>query len=834
MEHRLGNDRSTELETAVAALVSIARDRLRPSRRGGRHLVTLMFLNGTAMSGQKDHACHAGLDLPRTGPDHGRATGSSPSATSSPGCCRSRRAGRSIDGELYEMPEAVLHDQLLPAEPAGAGARDDPADRRRGGPCHVPAAERLSAGDKVVDISELGGFRAYQRFLAANQRLGARCWAGPSGERRQVDAGRLLARLAARWPGSSALAPAGGHPAGLVGRVADGRRPAARVGRRRRAPTRGSTRSATSSRSGPAPQPGAAAPRHRQPPRHRPGRRRPGRGVRRGRRRGRSWPPCRTRGARLRHPVRAVAFANEEGVRRPSLHGQPGRRRPGRAGRAGAAPGRTAAPSARSLREAGCRPDGLAAGGVAAGAAAFVELHIEQGPVLDASGVPVGVVTAITGQQRGTIEVTGRANHAGTTPMDHAPRRPGRGRRARAGGREPGRPGPLRRGDGRPAAGRAGRGQRDPGPGGDEPRRPIPSPTTADEVAARGTGAPGQGDRQRAAAYEVELDLLAPTRPVPADPAVEDIIEAAARALGLESLRLPSGAGHDCAILAGLGTGRDDLRAKHGGRQPPLVRGHGRRRAGGRGPGAAPLLDRPRCRGEMTRRPTPATWPATESTRPIRVAGPGPAGRQLRDQLGGRRREQHPARRRRFGGRLQDVIGAEPWPGLRHPNVESMFEYGSRAGVWRLLRLFTAAASRSPCSRWAWRWNVSPQVVRRMADMGHEICSHGYRWIDYRDVDPRRSSGSTSGLAVASHRGRRRGSGRSAGTPAAAGRTPVGWSWRPAASCTTRDSYADDLPYWTTEVGAAAPGRSPTPSTSTTCASSARPASARATTSSRT
>ena len=50
---------------------------------------------------------------------------------------------------------------------------------------------------------------------------------------------------------------------------------------------------------------------------------------------------------------------------------------------------------------------------------------------------------------------------------------------------------------------------------------------------------------------EVELDLLAPTRPVPADPAVEDIIEAAARALGLESLRLPSGAGHDCAILAG-------------------------------------------------------------------------------------------------------------------------------------------------------------------------------------------------------------------------------------------------------------------------------------------
>src|ERR1700749_1016119 len=37
---------------------------------------------------------------------------------------------------------------------------------------------------------------------------------------------------------------------------------------------------------------------------------------------------------------------------------------------------------------------------------------------------------------------------------------------------------------------------------------------------------------------------------------------------------------------------------------------------------------------------------------------------------------------------IQDAIGAEPWPGARNPNVESMFEYGSRAGVWRLLRLF--------------------------------------------------------------------------------------------------------------------------------------------------
>lgn len=84
----------------------------------------------------------------------------------------------------------------------------------------------------------------------------------------------------------------------------------------------------------------------------------------------------------------------------------------------------------------------------------------------------------------------------------------------------------------------------------------------------------------------------------------------------------------------------------------------------------------------------------------------------------------------------QDVIGAEPWPGMRHPNVESMFEYGSRAGVWRLLRLFDR--HRIPLTVFAVGMAVerSPGIVARMAELGHEICSHGYRWIDYRNVDP--------------------------------------------------------------------------------------------------
>jgi allophanate hydrolase-like protein len=133
--------------------------------------MTLMFLNGTAMSGQKDHACHAG------------STFLGPATTASayrffavrdeyPGLFEVARAGRSIVGELYEMPEPVLRNQLLPAEPAelelGMIQLIDGEEVH----AMLLKPERLKAGDKVVDISELGGFRAYLRFLAANRQVG--------------------------------------------------------------------------------------------------------------------------------------------------------------------------------------------------------------------------------------------------------------------------------------------------------------------------------------------------------------------------------------------------------------------------------------------------------------------------------------------------------------------------------------------------------------------------------------------------------------------------------------------------------------------------------------
>ena len=135
------------------------------------------------------------------------------------------------------MPEPVLRDQLLPAEPAELELGTIQLIDGEEVHAMLLRPERLSEGARVVDISELGGFRAYQRFLAAR----SAGWAGGSGPARvvsvEVDAGRLLARLGGAGGPDQRLSPAGGHPAGLVGRVAEGRRPAARMvgggGRRR-------------------------------------------------------------------------------------------------------------------------------------------------------------------------------------------------------------------------------------------------------------------------------------------------------------------------------------------------------------------------------------------------------------------------------------------------------------------------------------------------------------------------------------------------------------------------------------------------------------------------
>ena len=84
---------------------------------------------------------------------------------------------------------------------------------------------------------------------------------------------------------------------------------------------------------------------------------------------------------------------------------------------------------------------------------------------------------------------------------------------------------------------------------------------------------------------------------------------------------------------------------------------------------------------------------------------------------------------------LSEIVGAEPRPGVRHMSMESLYEYGSRVGVWRLARLFRQY--QVPVTVFAVGMAVerNPEPIQMLHADGHEICSHGYRWIDYQHVD---------------------------------------------------------------------------------------------------
>ncbi|MGB6117176.1 MAG: allantoinase PuuE [Mesorhizobium sp.] len=84
---------------------------------------------------------------------------------------------------------------------------------------------------------------------------------------------------------------------------------------------------------------------------------------------------------------------------------------------------------------------------------------------------------------------------------------------------------------------------------------------------------------------------------------------------------------------------------------------------------------------------------------------------------------------------LSEITGAQPWLGKRHWNMESIYEYGARAGFWRLHRMFTAADVPVTVYGVATALARSPDQVAAMKDAGWEIATHGLRWIDYRDHD---------------------------------------------------------------------------------------------------
>jgi peptidoglycan/xylan/chitin deacetylase (PgdA/CDA1 family) len=79
---------------------------------------------------------------------------------------------------------------------------------------------------------------------------------------------------------------------------------------------------------------------------------------------------------------------------------------------------------------------------------------------------------------------------------------------------------------------------------------------------------------------------------------------------------------------------------------------------------------------------------------------------------------------------LSEIVGAAPWPGMRHMNMESIYEYGSRAGFWRLHRMFTDRSVPVTVYAVATAMARNVEAVAAMNEAGWEIATHGLKWID--------------------------------------------------------------------------------------------------------
>lgn len=143
---------------------------------------------------------------------------------------------------------------------------------------------------------------------------------------------------------------------------------------------------------------------------------------------------------------------------------------------------------------------------------------------------------------------------------------------------------------------------------------------------------------------------------------------------------------------------------------------------------------------------------------------------------------------------LSEIVGAQALPGVRHVNMESIYEYGSRAGFWRLHRLFTERQMPVTVYAVAMALERNPQAVEAMLQADWEIASHGYRWIDYQYCAEALEREHLH-KAIDIH-------------TRVTGSRPLGWYLGRCSPNSHRlvaedggfvynaDSYADDLPYW--------------------------------------
>ncbi len=144
---------------------------------------------------------------------------------------------------------------------------------------------------------------------------------------------------------------------------------------------------------------------------------------------------------------------------------------------------------------------------------------------------------------------------------------------------------------------------------------------------------------------------------------------------------------------------------------------------------------------------------------------------------------------------LSDIANAAPVQGARHMSMEQIYEYGARAGIWRLLRLFDRYQVPVTVFGVALAMQRNPAVVDAFLEAGHEIASHGWRWINYQYV-PEAVERADMARAIEVHK-------------ALTGERPLGWYTGRTSPNTRRlvaeeggflydaDDYSDDLPFWT-------------------------------------
>ncbi len=148
---------------------------------------------------------------------------------------------------------------------------------------------------------------------------------------------------------------------------------------------------------------------------------------------------------------------------------------------------------------------------------------------------------------------------------------------------------------------------------------------------------------------------------------------------------------------------------------------------------------------------------------------------------------------------LSDIIGADARIGVRHMSMESLYAYGSRVGVWRLHRLFETYQVPVTVFAVGMAAERNPEPIRALYQAGHEICCHGYRWIDYQHLDENTERKHMQQAVTALQN--------------ITGERPLGW-YTGRSSPNTRklvvedggflydaDDYCDDLPFWDQQYG---------------------------------